>query len=121
MTTSDPSTVVPAHLLTNPDYMALTHALSLLEAQRARAEGDIRPLLEQRLEAITDPEGFISSLPSASVKSANVRKERVEPQKVAKAPHVEWSRYGVETKGLEKAIERGALRGEGVVDASRFG
>ncbi|ODQ54890.1 hypothetical protein SAICODRAFT_29121 [Saitoella complicata NRRL Y-17804] len=114
------NTELPPHLLTNPDYIALTHTLSLLKTQRARAEDDIQTLVEQRREAIADPEIFIASL-HRSGDGEGERKGRVEPQKIAKAPHIEWSKYGVEAKGLEKAVERGALRGEGVVDVSRFG
>ncbi|BFZ63960.1 hypothetical protein YB2330_005097 [Saitoella coloradoensis] len=109
-------TETPPHLLTNPDYLALTHTLSLLSSQRARAERDIHTLIQQRREAIASPESFIASLLSEE------KRREVEPQMIAKAPRVEWSRYGVEAKGLERAVERGAmgLRGEGVVDASRF-
>lgn len=72
----------------NPDYIALSASLNLLQTQHAKASRDIVKLRELKSEALVDPEKFKDEL----VKTGNI-KEAPKPQKIAKVPEIDWSKY----------------------------
>lgn len=88
----------------NPDYIALTSALSLLLNQRKVACNDLVHLKKLKTNALNDPERFLSDLRRTG-RLPNVPKM----QRIVRAPVVSWKSYGIENVHLDHQIARGLV------------
>ena len=100
----DGSTIPSADVETNPDYIALTSALSLLLTQRSVACNDLIQLKKLKTEALDDPEKFLAGLRRTG-KLPNVPKM----QRIVRAPMVSWKTYGMENVHLDHQLARGLV------------
>lgn len=89
---------------TNPDYIALTSALSLLLTQRSVACNDLVQLKKLKAEALSNPEKFLAGLRRTG-KLPNVPKM----QRIVRAPIVSWKTYGIENVHLDHQLARGLV------------
>lgn len=114
-TSASPPPLPLLDLSNNPDYIALTSALSLLQTQRSRARTDILQLHRLKSEALADPSRFIAQLRKTGKVAGAPRVQRV-----VRAPMVHWGQYGggesgvglmdtLKTKRLEHAIGKGVV------------
>lgn len=100
----------PIDLDNNPDYIALTSALSLLQTQRTRARNDIVQLNKLKTEALADPTRFVTEL-----KKTGHIQNAPEMQAIVRTPLISWNQYGLdnqETKMLEYQIRKGIVEHE---------
>lgn len=89
---------------TNPDYIALTSALSLLLTQRSVACNDLIQLKKLKAEALDNPEQFVAGLRRTG-KLPRVPKM----QRIVRAPMVSWKTYDIENVHLDHQLARGLV------------
>lgn len=89
---------------TNPDYIALTSALSLLLTQRSVACNDLIQLKKLKTEALDNPEQFVAGLRRTG-KLPRVPKM----QRIVRAPMVSWKTYDIENVHLDHQLARGLV------------
>lgn len=83
----------------NPDYIALTSALSMLTKQQRTSKKDLVTLSQLRQQAVESPEEFLQQLKSAKMtfpKSLHV----------AMVPQIDWDQYDFDNSALDAAIQR---------------
>jgi hypothetical protein len=99
---SSPTTTSPnATLATNPDYIALQSALSLLNTQQKQAVEDMHTLLQLKQKALADPVWFKHLAESGRLSDMVPKK-----QNIVKCPKVEWERYGNLGSKLGRQLEK---------------
>lgn len=112
-TTTTPSSAAskpvpkPIELENNPDYLALSSALSLLQAQRDRARNDIVQLSKLKAEALINPESFIANL-----KRTGKIKDAPQMQTIVRTPYIPWEQYGLDnldTQMLDRQLKKGIV------------
>lgn len=83
---------------TNPDYIALTSALALLQNQRNIACKDLVELQRLKSEALSDPQAFLQNLQQTSTADGSGSNGSRIPkmQRVVKAPLISWKNYGIQ-------------------------
>lgn len=102
---ASPPIISPIDVETNPDYIALTSALSLLQTQRSVACNDLIQLKKLKSDALETPELFLTTLRRTG-KLHNAPKM----QRIARAPMVSWKKYGIEnTVVLDHHLSRGLV------------
>lgn len=97
-------TLLPIDVETNPDYVALTCALSLLQAQRAVTFNDLISLKKQKADALGNPALFINAL-----RRTGGLEDIPKMQTITRAPRVSWKKYGIEASVLEHHLSRGLV------------
>jgi hypothetical protein len=84
---------------TNPDYIALTSALTLLQNQRNIACKDLVELQRLKSEALSDPQAFFQNLQQSAAAGgdgSNGSSRIPKMQRIVKAPLVSWKNYGIQ-------------------------
>lgn len=89
-------------IATNPDYIALNSALSMLQAQRRQACSDIVELQRLKKEALADPTTFFKNLESGALAM-----KLPKMQRITRAPLVSLRKY--EGSSLEHNIKLGLV------------
>ncbi|KAG5361530.1 hypothetical protein CJU90_2913 [Yarrowia sp. C11] len=83
----------------NPDYIALTSALSMLTKQQETSRRDLVKLSQMRQQAVEQPEEFLEK-----VKSGHVAFPK--GLYVTMVPSIDWNQYDFENRELDAAITR---------------
>lgn len=105
----------PIDVETNPDYIALTSALSLLQTQRSVACNDLIQLKKLKSDALEMPELFVASLKRTG-KLQNVPKM----QRITRAPIISWKKYRIENAVLDHRLARGLVERQSVFNPVRL-
>ncbi|VVT51289.1 uncharacterized protein SAPINGB_P003047 [Magnusiomyces paraingens] len=104
LTSPDNTKTQSFNIENNPDYIALTSALSILESQRAKARRDIICLKNLKTEALRNPEDFMREVrKTGRVYGAPTM------QNIVRAPFIQWEKYGIDLSDLEQRIRRGIV------------
>lgn len=110
------ASTTPIDVETNPDYIALTSALSLLINQRSVACNDLIQLKKLKTEALGNPEKFLAGLRRSGGKLAGAPKM----QRIVRAPIVLWKSYGIENVHLDHQLARGLVDRQPVLTPIRL-
>lgn len=95
---------------TNPDYIALTSALTLLQNQRSIACKDLVELQRLKSEALSNPQGFLQNLQQGSASGSGNSSSRIpKMQRVVKAPLVSWQNYGIQGQDPLRQQSKGIM------------
>lgn len=93
-----------AALKTNAEYENLLKTVSLLEAQRTRAIGDLDKLMRCEKDALADPVIFVKNL------QRNVDMDIPKRQNVATLPKIHWDKYTTNVDPLNVGKHKHATR-----------
>lgn len=101
----------------NPDYIALTSALSLLQMQLQIAQNDIVTLRNLKMDAMSNPEQFLLHLKSNTNPNATSTNDTSRGlksmipsmQRIVKIPLISWDKYGIDNSSLDAQIKKGVV------------
>ena len=120
---------VPVNIEENPDAMAMSAAISILQMQRQQALNDMKDLNKMRKAALDDPQSFVDDLGSGKLAPApragiDVDDEASDEgeadnrqgsdskfgkfpaaQNVIRAPPIEWAKYHIVGEPLDRMHE----------------
>ena len=120
---------VPVNMEENPDAMAMSAAISILQMQRQQALTDMKALKKMKNAALNDPEAFVEDLHGGNLVAAartgidvddeasddDAADDQHRPdskfgkfpaaQNVVRAPPVEWAKYHIVGEPLDRMHE----------------